>query len=214
MSVTSTDKIYKALFEAQRRCNLLKILQTTGYIDFTLSANHRAHGDVHDCARGALYVSDMKMVNGKNDEPGIDRGMKGELTAIPLSSSTRSPYPNFRAFYHWSPQSTPNYSAAPWHTTYLTTHKTKITKLKIAKSNIAMLSLPDDDAFLGDDIIDLQLSSEMSIGAGLDEIRAFFPSDAPAASEPPETESEAEELPEVIPATQPGAEEPDELAGS
>lgn len=51
-----------------------------------------------------------------------------------------------------------------------------------------MLSLPDDDAFLGDDILDLQLSSEMSIGAGLDEICAFFPSDEPAVSETPAAE--------------------------
>ncbi|OPB36596.1 hypothetical protein A0O28_0056750 [Trichoderma guizhouense] len=51
MSVTSTDKKYKALFEAQRRCSLLKRVQGTGHIDFTLSANHRAHGDVHDCRK-------------------------------------------------------------------------------------------------------------------------------------------------------------------
>lgn len=49
-------------------------------------------------------------------------------------------------------------------------------------------AFPDDDAFLGDDILDLQLSSEMPIGAGLNEIRAFFPSDAPAASKTPAAE--------------------------
>lgn len=71
-SVTSIDKTYKALFEAQRRCNLLKRVQATGHIDFTLSANHRAHGDVHDWARGALYVSDLKTVNGKKRRGVVD----------------------------------------------------------------------------------------------------------------------------------------------
>ncbi|QYT02938.1 hypothetical protein H0G86_009920 [Trichoderma simmonsii] len=47
---------------------LLKRIQTTIHIDFTLSVNHRAHGDVHDWARGSLNVSDMKTVNERNDE--------------------------------------------------------------------------------------------------------------------------------------------------
>lgn len=37
------------------------------------------------------------------------------------------------------------------------------------------------DSFLGDDPLDPPLSSELLHGAGLDEIRTFFPSDAPAA---------------------------------
>ncbi|KAK0758564.1 hypothetical protein N5P37_008963 [Trichoderma harzianum] len=44
VSVTSTDRTYKALFEVQRGCSLLKRVQ----------------------ARGALYVSDIKTVNKKN----------------------------------------------------------------------------------------------------------------------------------------------------
>ncbi|QYT02937.1 hypothetical protein H0G86_009919 [Trichoderma simmonsii] len=51
-----------------------------------------------------------------------------------------------------------------------------------------MFSLPDDDAFLGDGILDPQLSSEMSIGAGLNEVRAFFPSNTPATSKTPAAE--------------------------
>ncbi|KAK4075449.1 uncharacterized protein Triagg1_4570 [Trichoderma aggressivum f. europaeum] len=35
-------------------------------MDFTLSDNHRARVDVHDWTRGALYVADMKIVNGRN----------------------------------------------------------------------------------------------------------------------------------------------------
>ncbi|KAL6696884.1 hypothetical protein J3F84DRAFT_347898 [Trichoderma pleuroticola] len=57
------------------------------------------------------------------------------------------------------------------------------------------------------------LDPPLSHGAGVDEIRVFFPSEAPVPAEAPETESEAEEIAEVIPATQPGAEQPDELGG-
>ncbi|KAL6815121.1 hypothetical protein J3E69DRAFT_346827 [Trichoderma sp. SZMC 28015] len=64
----ATDKTYKALFEAQRRYSLLKRIQATSHIDFTFSANHRANGEVHNWAREALYVSDMRTVNGRNDE--------------------------------------------------------------------------------------------------------------------------------------------------
>jgi hypothetical protein len=41
------------------------------------------------------------------------------------------------------------------------------------------------DSFLGEDPPDPPLSSELSHGAGLDEIRAFFPSDALEAAEAP-----------------------------
>jgi hypothetical protein len=44
------------------------------------------------------------------------------------------------------------------------------------------------DSFLGNDSLDLPLSSELSQGAGFDEIRAFFPSDAPEAAEAPAAE--------------------------
>ncbi|KAH0529026.1 hypothetical protein TsFJ059_003828 [Trichoderma semiorbis] len=67
--------------------------------------------------------------------------------------------------------------------------------------NITKHELRYHDRFLvGNDALDPPLSH----GAGLDEIRAFFPSEAPAPAEAPETESEAEEITEVIPATQPG----------
>lgn len=70
-----------------------------------------------------------------------------------------------------------------------------------------MPSLPGDDA------LDPPLSLELLHGAGLDEIHAFFPLEAPAPVETPEAESEAEEVIEVIPATQIQEDEPDEIAG-
>ncbi|RFU71828.1 transposase [Trichoderma arundinaceum] len=44
------------------------------------------------------------------------------------------------------------------------------------------------NSFLGNDPLDPPLSSELLHGASLDEIRAFFPSDAPAPAEAPAAE--------------------------
>ncbi|PKK48652.1 hypothetical protein CI102_6589 [Trichoderma harzianum] len=57
------DREYRALFTSQRKRSLLKRVQETGHVNFTLSANHRAHGDVYEWARGCLYVTDMRTVN-------------------------------------------------------------------------------------------------------------------------------------------------------
>lgn len=61
------DRGYRALFTSQRKRSLLKRVQETGHINFTLSsANHRAHGDVYEWARGCLYVTDMRTANKRN----------------------------------------------------------------------------------------------------------------------------------------------------
>lgn len=66
MPVAETVLKFPALFTAQRKRSLLKRVQDTGHIDFTLSANYQAYGDTHEWARSCLYVTDMKTVNKRN----------------------------------------------------------------------------------------------------------------------------------------------------
>lgn len=62
MAVADQDKNYKALFTQQRKHSFMQRIEGAGLLDFVLVANHGAHGDVHEWARGYLYMSEMKTV--------------------------------------------------------------------------------------------------------------------------------------------------------
>ncbi|KAJ4856218.1 AAA domain-containing protein [Trichoderma breve] len=62
MAVADQDKNYKALFTQQRKHSLMQRHEGAGLIDFVLAAKHRANGDVHEWARGYLYMSEIKTV--------------------------------------------------------------------------------------------------------------------------------------------------------
>ncbi|KAL6787066.1 hypothetical protein J3E68DRAFT_432098 [Trichoderma sp. SZMC 28012] len=154
-----------------------------------LKQAEEAHGDVHDWARGALYVSDMKTVNGRNDDTSLTT-LRTRPTSLRIA--TERIYINRgidNQDHEVQDHEVQDHEVQDHEVQDHEVQDHEVQDLEVQNREVGYpLSLPDDDAFLGDDILDLQLSSEMSIGAGLNEIRAFFPSDAPAASEAPAAE--------------------------
>ncbi|KAL7937088.1 AAA domain-containing protein [Trichoderma chlorosporum] len=73
MAVAADDKEYKVLFPAQRQFSFLQRVEANGRLDYALTVNHRAHGDVHDWPRNYFYRQEMKIANPRSP---VTRGMQ------------------------------------------------------------------------------------------------------------------------------------------